>query len=172
MARVALFIARTPRWIVEPMSGSKLKASSRRSQVAKRKPAKKPARKNVTPQAFIAAAHSRIQPVEAAYRWSAYGPVALFVDVDIPIEFGSAQMIVDLTKNQICEMHAVDNSQPQKNQAWRWQNPKYKTAHKRESKRRGWSDEFAWDRVRWVSKSPADIMARMRALLKKAPVET
>lgn len=103
------------------------------------------------------------------YGWDAYGIASMWYDAAIDVELGSAQMIVDTLAQQVCEMHAVDNSAPVSSQAFRWVNPMYREAHLAECRERGelHGDEFAWDEVKWVYVTPAKIFARMRQLLKK-----
>lgn len=151
-------------WIAEPMSGSKLKAKSRPSKTSKRKP-KKAA--SITPQQFVAAVGAIDTDIQN-YRWTSYGPYAFFLDAAFPVNIGSAQIIFDIVTNEICEMHACDYGVPANNQAWRWINPKYRAAHIRECRRRGFkNDTFAWDRVKWVPASPARLLARIKVLRNK-----
>lgn len=157
------------------MSGSKLKAKLQHTQkrpAAKRKRA--PAVPAVTPQDFLAQINNKVAGRDIVqYIWEAYGPVAIFVDADLPVEMGSAQIIIDLTTNQICEMHACDyTDKSKKNRAWRWINPQYRKAHSAEVKTRGGFtarlDQFAWDNVRWVNMTPARILERTRELYLRA----
>ncbi|NDD52280.1 hypothetical protein EBZ39_00110 [bacterium] len=121
-----------------------------------------------TPQAFLKAAGGKLLSVEK-YCWHAYGKHAFFYDIEIPVPLGSAQMIVNTEKFEICEMTAVDNSEPEKNQAFRWANPSYKAAHHKECRRRGFDNEvYAWDKVKWVNVPPQRVIERMRKLLKKS----
>lgn len=155
------------------MSGLKLKAKSRRTptkNTKKSKAKKKYTAENVTPQDFLAVIDNQIEhEFVAHYQWQAYGPVAFFVDAKLPITLGSAQMIVDLSTNQICEMHAADYRAAKKEKAWRWVNPRYRTSHFAEARRRGHkADAFAWDDVRWVSVSPAMILSRIKKLVAAA----
>lgn len=155
------------------MSGSKLKAKSQRTP---RKPVTKKRRVHaeatVTPQDFLAQVNGNIQgEYVSQYQWQAYGPAAIFVDAALPVELGSAQVIIDLTTNQICEMHACDYTAKKKNQAWRWINPKYRQAYELEARvrcARHRLDQFAWDRERWVSVTPERILKRARELYLRA----
>jgi hypothetical protein len=152
------------------MSGLKLKAKSRRSRTKNTKPAikKKSGTANVTPQDFLAAVNNKIEhEFVARYLWEAYGPVAYFIDAKLPVELGSAQMIIDLSQNQICEMHACDYREVKTQQAWRWINPRYRTVHAAEAKRRC-DHDFAWDSVRWVHVPPARILSRIKKLVAAA----
>lgn len=124
--------------------------------------------KLVTPHDFLQAAGYRLQSV-AQYGWDSYGIAAMWYDAPIDAELGSAQMIVDTLSQQVCEMHAVDNSAPKRQQAFRWMNPLYREAHLAECRERGHlhGDEYAWDDVKWVHVTPARIFARMKQLIKK-----
>ena len=120
------------------------------------------------PYDFIRATDYRLISVEK-YGWDAYGVGAMWYDADIDVEIGSAHMIVDTLSQQVCELHAIDNSAPCSQQAFRWTNPLYRDAHRAECKERGESDMdiYAWDKVKWVHVTPARIFARMKQLIKK-----
>jgi hypothetical protein len=97
------------------------------------------------------------------------------VDIDIPVRLGSAQMVIDITTNQICEMSACNNLQPKVKQAYMWRNPAYRAAHDDEARARGFSKRdmsFAWDDTKWVNVQPAAVLKRVRELLAMSKEKT
>ena len=122
------------------------------------------------PQAFLAAAEKRVESV-TEHCWACYGNAAVFVDIDIPGHIGSAQMVIDITNNQICEMSACNNLQPKVKQAYMWRNPAYRAAHDKEARARGFTKKqmsFAWDTTAWVNVTPAAVLKRVRELVAMA----
>lgn len=151
----------------------KKKVSSAKAKKTKTKKTKQPSILGIKkvpplpePYDFIRATDYRLISVEK-YGWDAYGVGAMWYDADIAIELGSAQMVVDTLSQRVCELNAVDNSAPHSQQAFRWINPMYLDAHRAECKARGESDIYAWDKVKWMSVTPARIFARMKQLIKK-----
>jgi len=105
------------------------------------------------------------------YQWSSYGPYAFFVDIVIPLELGSAQLIMDLAHNRICEMTVCDYTQPKNKQAYLWRNPLFRQAHDAEARWRGYTKKqmsYAWDKTPWVNVPPAQIFKRLRELVARA----
>ena len=143
-----------------------VKAKQQRSSRSK-PPAKKP---RLSPQDFLAAAEYRVNAVER-YGWACYGKGAIFVDVDIPVRLGSAQMVVDIATNQICEMSACNNLQPKAKQAYLWRNPALRAVHEKEASAKGFTKKdmsFAWDKTAWVNVAPAAVLKRVRELVAMA----
>lgn len=148
----------------------------KRTTVKRKSPKTKTKKRNIpgirkvprlpTPHDFLEAAGYRLNSVEK-YGWDAYGIAAMWYDAAIDVELGSAQMIVDTLSQQVCELNAVDNLAPKNKQAFRWVNPMYRAAHLQECKDRGEEDIYAWDKVKWVHVTPAQIFGRMRQLLCK-----
>jgi hypothetical protein len=90
------------------------------------------------------------------------------VDIDIPVQLGAAQMVLDITTNQICEMSACDSRQPKAKQAYMWRNPAYRAAHDKEAQKRGFTKKqmsIAWDDTKWVYVQPAVVLKRVRELV-------
>lgn len=142
---------------------------------AKRNNQPKPRAKklNPSPQDFLAVAERLVADI-ATHCWACYGPAAVFVDIDIPVTRGAAQMVVDITTNQICEMSACDNLKPKVSQAYMWRNPVYRAAREAEARARGFTKKdmsFAWDRVKWVNVPPATIFKRVKELVAAAKKE-
>jgi hypothetical protein len=131
-------------------------------------------KQSLGPQDFLAAAEYRIAEVPP-YGWACYGKGAIFVDIDIPVRIGSAQMVIDITTNQICEMSACNNLKPKVQQAYMWRNPAYRAAHDDEARARGFSKRdmsFAWDDTKWVNVQPAAVLKRVRELVGMAKEKT
>jgi hypothetical protein len=97
------------------------------------------------------------------------------VDIDIPVGLGSAQMVIDIATNQICEMSACNNLKPKAQQAYMWRNPSYRAAHDDEARARGFSKRdmsFAWDKTKWVNVPPATVLKRVRELVAMSKEKT
>jgi len=138
----------------------KKKVSSAKAKKTKTKKTKQPSILGI----------KKVPPLPEPYdfiRATDYRLISVRYDADIAIELGSAQMVVDTLSQRVCELNAVDNSAPPSQQAFRWINPMYLDAHRAECKARGESDIYAWDKVKWMSVTPARIFARMKQLIKK-----
>lgn len=137
----------------------------------KKKTAKKAAKTAVrkklapTPADFFAAAEFNLNEI-SRYCWSCYGPKASFFDVDIALSLGSAQAVISLTDKQVCEITAVDNREPRRQQAYRWINPKYVHKLYAEADRRNVDERIAWDKVAWHDVPAAVVLKRLKKLLR------
>ncbi len=134
--------------------------------VVKKKAAKAPAVPPApTPADFFAAAEFNLNEV-SRYCWSCYGPKASFFDVDIALSLGSAQAVISLTDQQVCEITAVDNRESRRQQAYRWINPKYARKLHAEAGRRNVDERIAWDKVAWHDVPAATVLKRLKKLLR------
>lgn len=148
-------------------SPTKKKPAKKAAKTAVRK---KPARAVVVPPAptpadFFAAAEFNLNEI-SRYCWSCYGPKASFFDVDIALSLGSAQAVISLTDQQVCEITAVDNREPKRRQAYRWINPRYVHKLHAEACRRNVNELIAWDDVTWCAVPAAVVLKRLKKLLR------
>ncbi len=118
-----------------------------------------------TPADFFAAAEFNLNEI-GRYCWSCYGPKASFFDVDIALSLGSAQAVISLTDQQVCEITAVDNREPKRRQAYRWINPRYARKLHAEAGRRNVNELIAWDDVTWCNVSAEIVLKRLKKLLR------
>ena len=149
---------------------TKSRRSLTKKKTAKTVVKKKPARAVVVPPAptpadFFAAAEFNLNEI-SRYCWACYGPKASFFDVDIALSLGSAQAVISLTDKQVCEITAVDNREPRRQQAYRWINPKYVHKLYEEAGRRNVDENIAWDKVAWHDVPAAVVLKRLKKLLR------
>ena len=81
------------------------------------------------------------------YQWSCYGPNARYLDYTISGIDVTGSVIYD---TQTQEVYQADLCDGPNDLAWRWANPDFAKAHRKEAKRRGVNPNQAWDHVEFT----------------------
>jgi len=80
------------------------------------------------------------------YQWKCYGPNARFLDYTISGLNVTAGVIYDTQTQEVYEANLCNGPA---DLAYRWSNPDFQKAHRKEAKKRGVDADQAWDDVRF-----------------------
>lgn len=120
-------------------------------------------KKTITIKDFVTAVRFRIGE-GAEHLWECFGPEASILDWVKDDNSASGGIVYDSKTHVVYEATAWDT---RSEQVWRWNNPAFKKAYRRESKARGHDPDIAYDRVKFQDVPPSELMSRLSALVRR-----
>jgi hypothetical protein len=102
------------------------------------------------------------------YQWQCYGPNARFLDYTIGGLDVTAGVIYDTQTQEVYEATLCNGPA---DLAYRWTNPKFIKAHRKEAKKRGVDADQAWDDVDYIDVSVDEWIQAALDLVSESPVE-